>query len=161
MPSGGFSEEFAFQFGDDPNSVAAAQAAAAAGLGPKMPMIDELTGDYVTVNGQMVFVFGTALIAQLLRERLRLFMGEYVQDTTEGMPYYQLILLKGASTSAIRGAFTQRILATPGVLNIQSLTLNVDPSSRVLNVTLSVQSSLGLLEDSFILPLTPQPAPSN
>jgi hypothetical protein len=160
MP-GGFGYAFGFEFGDDLTPTqAAAQAQADAGLGPRSPMVDPITGEFVTQGGVMVFVTGQALIAQLLQQRLALFLGEYSQDTTEGMPWYQLILIKGVSLDAVRGAFTRRILGTPGIVSIHKLTLSLDTQHRALNVYLEAQSDLGALKASFPLTLSPQPAGS-
>lgn len=122
---------------------------------PVAPMVDPVTGDMVILGGQIQFVYGTAYIAQLIRGRLLLFLGEYVPDTTQGMPWMTQILVKGASPNVVRGYFSQMILGTPGVQSIKTLTLAFDYSHRKLSVTLVAQTNLGLLSAAYSLPLTP------
>ncbi len=119
------------------------------------PVVSTTTGDLVITGGQLQFTYGTAYIAQLIRSRLLLFQGEYIFDTTQGMPWLQSILIKGVNPNAVRNYFSQMILGTPGVQSIQTLTLNFNFSQRTLSVNLVAQTNLGLLTTNYQIPLVP------
>jgi hypothetical protein len=130
--------------------------ATSASLGRSL-LVDPITGDLVVTGGQLQFVTGTAYIGQLIKSRLALFQGEYMPNVNEGMPWYQSILVKGYNANIIKGAFTTRILGTPGVVSIVSLTLTFNTTARSLVVAFVVQTSLGLLSDQYLIPITPTP----
>lgn len=121
------------------------------------PWVDANTGDLVVFGGQLVMAYGTDFIRQLIRSRLGLFQGEYAPNLQEGMPWYQSILIKGFSPSAIRGFFLDRILGTLGVQSVPVLKLQFDSKARALSVTFQAQTNLGLLSDQFLLPITGAP----
>lgn len=57
-------------------------------------------------------------IRQRLIQRLKFFLGEWFLDVTEGLPYFQVIFVKGTSPDLIEGAFKDRIIGTPGVTTL-------------------------------------------
>ena len=125
-----------------------------------------VNGDYVVTGGELVFVglpgnvpSLKTYIAQLVKSRLGLFQGEYLPNALEGMPWFQKILIKGYNPNVVRGAFYTRILGTPGVSSIKSLSLDFQPTSkRGLAVAFQAQSDVGLIADQFTLPITQPPA---
>lgn len=59
------------------------------------------TGDYVFGNGQNSFLIDSPeAVAQAVMTRLKLFMGEWYQNTDEGVPYFQGVLGKHSKDEA-------------------------------------------------------------
>ncbi len=105
-------------------------------------LLDE-TGDIVTSG--TIFTGGQAEIEQTIRTRLRLFLGEYFRDITDGTPWFEQILGKGVNMSAREAALRNRIANTPGVIRLTSFSLDF-PSvdARSLTVTASVLTQYGI-----------------
>ena len=97
--------------------------------------MDPVTGDLDITDGDAVLITGVDAIAQDLTRRLRTFKGEWFADPEGvGVPYLQKVLGKGNSIAAIRQVFKDQILATPGVLSIDSFDADFDAATRALTV---------------------------
>ncbi len=92
------------------------------------------TNDIDLTTGDLVLLDGIEAVAQHLRIRFRFYQGEWYLDTRIGMPYFQIILLKGARINIITEIFRKAILDTPGVEKLYSLDLSYDGATRVLSV---------------------------
>lgn len=105
-------------------------------------LLDE-DGDIVT-NGT-IFTTGQEEIAQTIRTRLRLFLGEYFRDITDGTPWFEQILGKNVNVSAREAALRNRIANTPGVIRLTAFSLDY-PSvdARSLTVTASALTQYGI-----------------
>lgn len=80
--------------------------------------------------------------AQAVLTRLRLWMGEWFIDVTEGTPYQQAILGKHTGTT-VEPAIRKRILETEGVTSIESFSLSTDPDTRKTTVAAIVNTEYG------------------
>ncbi len=78
--------------------------------------IDPDTGDIVTSGNQ--FIKEREEIAQTVMTRVRLFLGEYFRDITDGTPWFQDILGKHDSLSKIDTVLKRRINQTKGVIQV-------------------------------------------
>jgi len=106
-------------------------------------MLDE-NGDIVTSGTQ--FISERDEIAQTIKTRLRLFLGEYFRDITDGTPWFEQILGKNANVNAREAALRNRILNSPGVIRLTSFSTNFDNvNARVYTVTASVLTSYGIV----------------
>lgn len=105
-------------------------------------LLDE-DGDIVTSG--TIFTTGQAEIEQTIRTRLRLFLGEYFRDITDGTPWFEQILGKGVNMSAREAVLRSRIANTPGVIRLTAFSLDF-PSvdARSLTVTASVLTQYGI-----------------
>lgn len=100
-------------------------------------------GDIVT-QGSM-FIAEQLEIEQTIRTRLRLFLGEYFRDVTDGTPWFQEILNKQTSMDVREARLRERISGTPGVLQLTSFSTDFDIDNKIYTVTASVLTSYGLL----------------
>lgn len=75
------------------------------------------------------------MVAQLISSRLRLWVGEFFADTSDGMPWSQDVL-GNRTTSTYDAAVKDRILSTEGVVSIKSYSSSL--VNRKLSVTVSV-----------------------
>ncbi|WP_175984549.1 hypothetical protein [Burkholderia stabilis] len=100
-------------------------------------------GDYVFGGGDADFLVNTPeTVAQAVLTRLRLLRGEWFLDTTVGMPWATDVLGKytnGTYDAAIR----QCILGTQGVTEITSYSSSVDPETRALTVSATINTIYG------------------
>lgn len=104
--------------------------------------LDE-NGDIVTRGAG--FITGQEEIEQTIRTRLRLFLGEYFRDITDGTPWFEQILGKGTSISAREAALRNRIARTPGVIRLTSFKTEFDIDSRKYTVTAGALTTFGLV----------------
>jgi len=104
--------------------------------------LDE-NGDIVTQGTQ--FLTGIEEIEQTIRTRLRLFLGEYFRDMSDGTPWFEQILGKGTSMSAREAALRNRILRTPGVVRLTSFITDFNVDTRKYTVTAGALTTFGLL----------------
>lgn len=110
------------------------------------------TGDLDISTGDLALVYEDAEgIAQRLQTRLRLYLGEWLLDTTAGVPWREQVLVRGRSVEPARAVLTAQILGCPGVVALPELTLELDPAARALVVTfvaLVLPPQTGLEDDA-------------
>lgn len=102
-------------------------------------------GDIVT-SGADVFINEREEIAQTCVTRLKLFLGEYFRDTTDGTPWFQQILGKFESLNTIESILRNRIARTPGVVRLLSFNLDYDLQSRSITISSYVLTQFGETE---------------
>lgn len=109
-------------------------------------------GDWDFAGADFTLVSGLAAIRQAVQIALSFFKGEWYGDTSLGVPYFQDVLVKGASPQILSSVFRKAILDVPGVLDLLSLDIAVDTSTRSLSVTFTASTDLGEIEAT--VPLT-------
>ncbi|TNV22823.1 hypothetical protein FH968_01905 [Buttiauxella sp. B2] len=92
-------------------------------------------GDIATSGNP--FVTGKTETQQACICRLRLFLGEYFLDATDGTPWFQSILGK-TSRDIAEANIKQRILSTRGVMAINVFQMNSDTKKRKFTVLASL-----------------------
>ena len=101
------------------------------------------TGGIVTSGVQ--FLTGREEIAQTIRTRLRLFLGEYFRDITIGTPWFQTILVKATTLSSKDAQLRRVIIQTPGVTQIIDFTTDYDIDTRQYTITGQVLTPFGVV----------------
>jgi len=93
--------------------------------------------DLVLEDGavDLTLVSGTDEIDQRIRHTLRLFKGEWYLDITQGVPYFESILIKGASEAAVGEAIAKALLKNPDVLRIDNMVVAFDKNTRTADVS--------------------------
>lgn len=104
-------------------------------------MVRNFQNDELKTSG-VQFLEGDDAVAQNIRYRLRLFLGEYFLDVTEGTPWYQSILGK-APQDVAEVNLKQRIVSTPGVRGIERFTFSTDRDQRSITVNLTARTDTG------------------
>ena len=103
--------------------------------------LDEVTDDIVVVNNDLVFTEGVDSRRQHLEIRLRTFLTEWFLDTTVGVPFIQqLFEKKNPDNLLINAVLRPEIEKTPGITAINSISFDVNRATRLLQVTIEVQS---------------------
>lgn len=101
------------------------------------------TGDYVFGGGQQAFLINSpAAVAQAIKTRLALQLGEWFLDTTDGTNWKTGVL--GRYTAGVRDDIIRsRINNTPGVLTIESYGSTYDSVARTFRVEVTVNTIYG------------------
>ncbi|MGF6837075.1 hypothetical protein QF001_000942 [Paraburkholderia youngii] len=103
----------------------------------------DANGDYVWGHQQNDFwVNAPDGVAQAILTRLRLFVGEWFLDVTDGTPWTTQVLDKYTS-GQYDAAIQDRILGTPGVVQITSYSSSLNTTSRKLTVNATVDTQFG------------------
>lgn len=130
-------------------SSAAGAAATSTSAATAVPIARDIQLDLVThdvlVTDDLQLVAGGAAIAQAVKIRLLFFKEEWFLDLDQGMPYWQEILGKKTTASVLRSIFRDQILDTPGILELPTLSLAFNGSSRELAMSFKATTDLGEL----------------
>jgi len=102
--------------------------------------------DIGIVDGGLPMVTGIDEVRQAITSALLSFEGDWFLDLDLGMPYFQTILQKSTTLSEIETIFLDTISQVPGVLDIETFTLDLDPATRVLDIATRVRTSDGVLD---------------
>ena len=107
----------------------------------------DANGDPLKGSGKANLLYDADALAQIIITRIKLFLGEWWLDMSDGTPLFQSILNNGrvSSLTAIEHALQLRILGTPFVTGLSNVAVAFDPTSRALYYSAAVQSSFGVI----------------
>lgn len=100
--------------------------------------LDE-TGDLPLVPRHIT---GIPLVLQRIRRRLLVFAGEWVLDTSQGLPYLAWRQTKPAPLDAIAARIRTELEQTPGVVRVDTCAAALDATTRLVRV-----SARGVVQD--------------
>lgn len=103
--------------------------------------LDPITGD-ITTSGQQ-FIDKTEEVAQTVKTRLQLFLGEYFRNILDGTPWFEQILGKGSSLEGKEAAIKNRIIRTDNVVQLTSFNTDFDINTRKYVVTAGILTTFG------------------
>lgn len=118
-------------------------------MGMRVRKLDE-NGDIVTRGSQ--WKYDKEAIAQNISTRLKLFLGEYFRDNTDGVPWFtkedgsEGILGKGYSLAQVEAILRNRIMRTDGVLKLLSFKIDFDETTRKISISSFVLTTYGTEE---------------
>ena len=93
---------------------------------------------------------GAEQIAQLVKCRLLTLLGEWKQDTSLGIPWFEGIFTKNVRPADIQLTIANIIRGTAGVQQLISIELDADYRARRLTITFTAISDYGNISD-FLL----------
>ena len=100
-------------------------------------------GDMVFGNGDLDFYTDSPeAVAQSVETRLKLWIGEWFVDVTEGTEYQTNVLGTGKSQSA-GPIIRQRILETRGVLDMTKFDVEINEQTRALRIVATINTIYG------------------
>lgn len=103
----------------------------------------DLNGDFVFGNSLNDFLINTPeAVGQSVETRLKLWVNEWFLDISEGTLWLQGILGKH-DQSTIDNVLRSRILETTGVTGITSYESSINPGTRKLSVSVSIDTLYG------------------
>ena len=96
----------------------------------------------ITDNNLVLSVTNSnAEIEQRLQQNLQFFLGEWFLNTALGIPWLEMVFVKGVAASLIEAVFKEAILNTQGVIGLERFDpLEYEPSSRELTVNFTVRT---------------------
>lgn len=103
------------------------------------------TGDLVIANGDLALVQGTDAIVQECATALRLWAGEYPFDTELGMPWADLLNVKGVTDAQITSAARTVLQNVDGVVSVDNIAIERNTVARTATITASVRASEGIV----------------
>jgi hypothetical protein len=97
-----------------------------------MKDFDVLDGDLRFENGDIAFVSGADQVRQRVLIRLRRSLGEWAYNIRLGLPWIEQILVKNPDLATIRSLLLAEIIATPGVLQVRALELELTAERQLV-----------------------------
>ena len=91
-------------------------------------------------------------IDQDIRQRLGLFFGEYFLDGRVGVPWFEQILIKKPDTQVVISILARTIMDTPGVLELLSMSMDLDAGLRTLTLAFKALTTEGVSDFTLELP---------
>ncbi len=83
--------------------------------------LDPVTGDLdLSSGGLRLTEPGAESVAQRLRIRLKLWLGEYLLDTRQGIPYQRLLGSKEDGPGGLEAVLREAVLTCPGISSLES-----------------------------------------
>lgn len=105
----------------------------------------DANGDlFMDANGTK-FSRGLTGVVQAARIRMRLFLGEWFLNLDSGVDWWAVLGEKWDATAEakLRDDLTATILGTPGIVSVTSLTLDLNPTTRVLTINWQAKTLFG------------------
>lgn len=100
-------------------------------------------GDMTFGNGHKDFLVDSPeAVAQAVITRLKLWLGEWFIDESEGMPWLQSVIGYGTNDTA-EPAVRRHILQTQGVLTIESFSFEKNSETREIKIDATVNTIYG------------------
>lgn len=93
-------------------------------------------------------------VVQDILQRVRFFAGEWFLDNTQGLPYFQQILVKNPNQYTIDGLFLYTLMNTPGVISVNQYSISINSTTRVLSISFRCTTSTGTISYSGAVPVT-------
>jgi hypothetical protein len=94
-------------------------------------------------NGQNDYISDAEAVAQIIRQRLLLFQGEWWEDRTLGTPMFQKILGSSRSIDAVTAIVKDEILDAPYVTGVTNLSVSYSSESRSFKFSGQAQTPFG------------------
>jgi hypothetical protein len=106
-----------------------------------------LDASWDTLRGAGMSNFLTDLnaVAQIIRSRLLFLQGEWFESLTDGTPIFQQLLGVPTTVQAVTLMLHQRILGTPYVTGIVSLSVSYAPAGRNFAFAATIQTQFGVV----------------
>lgn len=100
-------------------------------------------GDLLIDGDGLHFATGLEGVAQCVGVRLLMFRDEWFLNLDAGIPYYDEILGEKYDEVIVRRRLVEAIVGTPGVIEVLSLSLSFDNSTRKLSVSYKLRTEFG------------------
>ena len=110
------------------------------------------TGDYVFGQGGLDYAADADAAAQAVRTKLKLLLGEWWENTGDGLPLFQQILLQRATADGIQTVdllIKQRIMEVAEVTNVQITKSSV--KDRQYQADVIIETIYGEITDTIRL----------
>ena len=103
----------------------------------------DITNDIQIDNNNLTLITGRDEISQVLRQRLKVFLGEWFLDAREGIDYFGDVLKKAPNPGQVDALFKNEILSSPGVTEL--IEFELDLVGRQLNLKFTARTEDGII----------------
>ncbi|MEW5803904.1 MAG: hypothetical protein AB1847_17555 [bacterium] len=103
-------------------------------------------GDILIQKGDLVLISGIDAIRQHLSQKIKTFYGEWFLHMAIGVPYFQQVFVKNPNLQVIDSIFKREIINTPGIVQLLEFNLNINSSTRVLNLVFKARTDEGIID---------------
>lgn len=98
-------------------------------------LLDEQTGDIAnTENGDLVLAGEQVATKQYIKQKLKLFFGEWFLGITSGIPYLDEVFVKSPDWNVLDAIFKNEILTAPNIVELSAFDMVLDGQQRLLRV---------------------------
>lgn len=113
--------------------------------------ISPITHDLVFENRDLAFVTGIDYYRQKISIVLQFFFGEWYLDTTLGIKFFEVILIKSPDETLVNNLIKAAILEVDGMLQILEYDSIFNKATRTFSITGKVLTDAGAftLDESF------------
>ena len=104
------------------------------------------SGDYSFGQGGLEYLSGQSAVAQAVKTKLRLLTGEWWEDTEDGLPLFQRILLTRGTEDGLALVdliVKDRIMDTPHVRQVTSYQSRFDREKRQYSADIVIDTEYG------------------
>lgn len=116
--------------------------------------IDE-NGDYTFGNGQYDFLVDIEAIPQAIKTKLNLFQGEWWEDLSEGLPFYQDVagqfIRNDEDKDIVTRLYCNRISDVEEVNSFLSLNAEFDNENRKYSLVADVDTIYGTIDNLEVI----------
>lgn len=88
--------------------------------------------DLEFVNNDLQLTSGLEAISQSVKQRLKLWQGNWFLNESEGVPYLQQVFIKGADLAAVQNLLLLTVAKTVGIADILSFSTSPQPNRGLL-----------------------------
>ena len=103
----------------------------------------DANGDPMRGSGMTNFVSDIDAVAVILGTTLKLLMGEWFEDTSDGTPLFQSLLGHPITSQGVALLLRRRILSVPYVTAIDQLNVIYAPSGRIFTFVAVIATQFG------------------
>jgi hypothetical protein len=112
----------------------------------------DINGDYVFGQGRKDYLEGTEAVSQAIKTRLNLFLEEWWENPSDGLPLWQQILGKfgpNGNKDAIDLLIKNRIASTTDVTQITAFVSEYNVSTRSYTCQCTVDTKYGTISVTY------------
>lgn len=108
--------------------------------------LNRKTGDLLLdKTGNVKLIDNAERVAQQIQITLKFWLGEWFLDTSQGVPYFEYILIKNPNINHIKQILIEQIESVEGVQSVDSLDAIWDRENRTLRVDYTASTNYGLV----------------
>ena len=109
------------------------------------------TNDLIIQDRDLMIIDNAERVAQQIAIQLRFYLGEWFLDTSEGVPYFEYVLVKNPNLNHVRQVIREAIEKVSDVSKVNYISLNFDEINRILYVGYEVDTEYGLITRKEVL----------
>jgi len=100
-------------------------------------------------NGNFILLNDYEALRQNLKNRLKMFKGEWFLNKDAGIDWLNILGVKDIDLNKLKRLVRREILKEKKVLKVINISLNLDRKKREINIYFECESVFGLIKDSL------------